>query len=303
MKRIFVFSVLLFLLAKLPAQTWAPTGVTWHYSFSQLMSYGYLEIDCIYDTIILGKECKTFQKTQFGYTFPGVYDTVNLGKEYTYLDSNSNIVYRYFDNKFDTLYNFNAQIGDVWKVHGLHVSTDSGTVLVDSIGYRVINSDTLKSIFVSTIDGSCIGWYSAEIVERIGCINDYMFPNYVSCIADLGEGGPLRCYSDEYFPIFITGESSYCDFITSIDSFVSTEDYIEIYPNPTSSNIIIRRKNMSLTDVKIVLFSSSNQKVFEYELNLTKDFQIDMGDLKSGLYFLQVTNDKGVFILEKVIKQ
>lgn len=303
MKRIFIFSVLLILLAKLSAQTWAPAGATWHYSFNQMYSYGYLEVGYTNDTIILGKDCKTFQKTQFGYSFPGVYDTVNLGKEFTYLDSNSNIVYRYFDSKFDTLYNFNAQTGDVWKVHGMHISPDSGIVVVDSIGYRVINSDTLKSIFVSTINGSCIGWSSAEIVERIGCINDYMFPNYVSCIADFVEGGPLRCYSDDNFPIFVTDESSYCDFITSIDSYVNVEDFIEVYPNPTSSSIIIKSKNMSMTDMKIVLLSSLGQKIFEYDLNLTKDFQIDLSNLKSGLYFLQVTNDKGVYIIKKIIKE
>lgn len=301
MKRIFIFSVLLILLAKLSAQTWAPAGATWHYSYSQMFSYGYLEIEYTYDTTILGKECKSLQKTQFGYYYPGVYDTVNLGKEFTYLDSNSNIVYRYFDSKFDTLYNFNAQTGDMWKVHGMHVSPDSGIVVVDSIGYRVINTDTLKSIFVSTIYGSCIGWPSVEIVERIGCINDYMFPNYVTCVADLGEGGPLRCYSDDNFPIFVTGESSYCDFITSIDSNVNAEEFIEVYPNPTSSMINI--KNTSMTGIKIVLISSLSQIIFEYDLNLTRDFQIDMSNLKSGIYFLQVTNDKGVSMVEKIIKE
>jgi hypothetical protein len=161
----------------------------------------------------------------------------------------------------------------------------------------------LKSLFVSTISGSCIGWNSTEIIEKIGCINEYMFPNYVSCIADLGEGGALRCYSDDNFPIFVTGESSYCDFITSIDSYANIQDFIEVYPNPTSSSIIIKSKLMSTTDMKIVLLSSLSQKIYEYDLNLEKEFLIDMSNLKSGHYFLQVTNDKGAYMIKKIIKE
>ena len=302
MKRIFILLVLLIVVAKLNAQTWAPNGATWHYTFNQMFSYGYVKIVHTSDTTVLSKNCKILQKTQYGYSYPGVYDTINLGKEFTYFDSTSNIVYRYFDNKFDTLYNFNALTGNKWTVHGMHGSPDSGIVVVDSIGQIIINSDTLKSLFVSTITGSCIGWSSAEIVERIGCINDYMFPNYIACVMDAGEGGPLRCYSDDNFPIYMTGETTYCDFITSIDSYINKIELVDIYPNPTSSSIIIRNKNTLPTDFNVVLMSSLSQKVFEYDIYLTKDFIIDISDLKTGLYLLQITNDKGYNMTKKIIK-
>jgi hypothetical protein len=299
MKKIIFTLTLIFNLTILFAQTWAPTGATWHYSFMQMFSYGYVKIVSITDTTILGNDCKILQKTQFGYSSPGVYDTVNLGKEFTYLDTNSNIVYRYFNNKFDTLYNFNALIGDKWTVHGIHGTSDSGIVVVDSIGYRVINSDSLKSIFVSTISGSCIGWYSSEIVERIGCIAEYMFPNYVSCIVDLGEGGALRCYTDNNFPVYTTGEASYCDFITSIDSYLILKDFIEVYPNPAIDRVTINYAKRQ--DLKIQVYNMIGECVLQSFLTGNTN-NIDIRTLEKGMYLIKLSG-KDWTIQRKLVKE
>jgi hypothetical protein len=249
------------------------------------------------DTTVISKRCKVLQKTQFGYSYLGVYDTVNLGNEFTYLDSTSNIVYRFFDNKFDTLYNFNALIGDKWRVHGMHNTTDSGIVVVDSIGKKIINSDTLQAIFMSTVTGSCIGWSSVEVVERLGCINDYMFPNYISCVADLSEGGPLRCYTDDNFPIYMTGESAHCDFITSIVSYKNINDIIEIYPNPATDNLIIEAPQNAIIEIANI----QGQLIKTFTTKSAKT-NINVSALPSGVYVVQVKSEK-VYKVGRFVKE
>lgn len=303
MKRIAVLFPLLLLSLMLNGQSWAPAGATWHYTYSQMMSYGYIEIKYVNDTIIQSNNCKVLQKTAYGYSYPGVYDTTVIGNEYTHFDSLNNIVYRYFDGSFDTLYYFNAQPGDTWKVMGLLNFPDSGRVIVDSTGFEIINSDTLKSIYVSAINGSCVGWYSGKIVEKIGCITDYMFPNYISCVMDVSEGGPLRCYSDDNFPLFSTGQAVSCDFITSANDFTTQNEQFIIYPVPASKCIAIENNNLMNKNILIEVYTLQGEKIFKENTLYNNKFQIDISGLNSGLYFLKITNDKGILFSKKFVKE
>ena len=284
------------------SQTWAPSGASWHFSYNQMMSYGFIKIDYVGDTTIQSVNCKVLLKTQYGYGFPGNYDTTVIGKEYTYFDNN--VVYYFKLNQFDTLYNFNAQPGDMWSVKTSYPVDDSSQVIVDSIGYEVINSDTLKSIFVSPVAGSCVGWYNGtKILEQIGCINGYMFPEFINCIMDAGEGGSLRCYTDDAFPLISFDSLHACDFITNISVKYISEESINIYPIPASTKLTIKNKNTLFPIVKIVLMTTQGQKVFENQTQLQQTTEIDISYLPKGIYFLQITNSEDFSLIRKMIKE
>ena len=308
MKKLIFFLLLISITTSITSQTWAPSGATWNFSFNEMFSFGYVKIEYVKDTIIQSKCSKILKKTQYGYSYPGVYDTINSGKEYTYLDSVKNIIYRYFNNHFDTLYNFNAKIGDTWKVHGMHGFRDSGIVKVSNIGYDTINSVILKSIFVQTISG-CVGWYSAKIIERIGCINDYMFPNFISCVADVGEGGPFRCYSDNNFELYSTGEAKTCDYITGINNINKSAGF-KICPNPATSyiNIVhspqttVNSQNSSEKYV-LTLRNMEGQEVKKLRMENGELRTIDVRNLRSGIYFLTMQNDKESYVRKVVIEK
>ncbi|MCX6256282.1 MAG: T9SS type A sorting domain-containing protein [Bacteroidia bacterium] len=299
MKQIILLSAIMIITCSMNAQTWAPAGATWYFSYSTMMSYGYIKIEYKKDSVIQNKNCKLLQKTAYGCTYPGYLDTALIGNEYTYFDSVRNVVYRYFNNQFDTLYNFNAQVGDMWQV-GRQVFADSGTVVVDSTGYEIINSDTLKSIYVSKLSGSCVGWYSAKIVERIGCINEFIFPDYNFCISDVDEGGPFRCYHDNNFNLYSSGIESTCDHIAGINT--PYESFI-IYPVPVSSSLVIEICNPKEYYPKIELLNMQGQEVFEGNMNVVKRFIIDMSMLQSGMYIFKIINNYGIVMTKKIIKE
>lgn len=216
---------------------WAPEGATWHYSYNNFSITGYIEIKYIGDSLIDGKVCKVLEKKLYSYDYATtISDTINLGLEFTYSDSNK--VYYYRFDQFFVLYNFNAQPGDWWEIAGWSIpgSCDSiGKIEVDSIGTIVINSDTLKYLKISRKDSS--DWQLGSIiVEKIGCIDHYMFPEPFMCALDMNEGGgPFRCYFDNTFGLYQSGIASACDYITSIDYLDYPNNNLIIYPNPVKN--------------------------------------------------------------------
>jgi Secretion system C-terminal sorting domain len=89
-----------------------------------------------------------------------------------------------------------------------------------------------------------------------------------------------------------------CDTLTSITN-VTEEELINISPNPTNQKLTIDSKqkinSYKLTDVKGVTFK-------EEKLSTSKHFEIDLSNIKQGIYFLHIETDKGVFV-KKVIRQ
>lgn len=306
MKTITTLSVFLLLSTMIFSQTWSPDGAKWHYNYGNLGGQGFVVTEYVNDSLIMGKNCKVFQKVQKIYSsIDYMQHTYDLGEEFTYLDTTNNVVYRLVANQFDTLYNFNALPGDRWTVRNHYGYV--GIVNVDSIGTKIINGETLKAIYVSTIDpgfeGSCIGWQSAEIVERVGPINEYMFPEFISCAADGQEGGALRCYEDNSFNLYSTNSSIDCDFILASNSLDDIDELIDVYPNPVSQNLVVSIKNEKLNDSKLILLNTLGQIIAIYDVTSFKALKIDMNELDSGVYFLQVFNDQVIYGSKKILKE
>lgn len=290
-------------------QTWVPPGADWHYGFDRAdpwLNYGYIEIKAIGDTVILGKTCRILDQIQVRYNTwyptPG-FDTTSLGQVYTYADSTK--VYTYKNNRFYTLYDFGASVGTVWTVcwYG-QIPPDTGQVKVDAIDYSVINGDTLKTLYVSRVNGSCIGWHSAIILERLGCINEYIFPDYdVSCIMDVQINGYFRCYLDHTFPLYsVNNTDTICEYIyTGTEELDKDKETLNITPNPAVNYLSVESSEPGWKISRISLFTIQGKKVLECIQNDGLKSEIDVSSIYPGLYVLNVINEQGVQIRKKVI--
>ena len=283
---------------------WAPEGATWHYSYNNFSITGYIEIKYIGDSLIDGKVCKVLEKKLYSYDYvTTISDTINLGLELTYSDSNK--VYYYRFDQFFVLYNFNAQPGDWWEIAGWSIpgSCDSiGKIEVDSIGTIVINSDTLKYLKISRKDSS--DWQLGSIiVEKIGCIDHYMFPEPFMCALDMDEGGgPFRCYFDNTFGLYQSGIASACDYITSIDYLDYPNNNLIIYPNPVKNILNINWDDKINRQLNIKIFNLTGQLVLE--TNIEKDNKnqyIDLSTLPSNIYLIKLTDIHGNYWIKKII--
>ena len=81
---------------------------------------------------------------------------------------------------------------------------------------------------------------------------------------------------------------------TSPDVESIVENKVAVYPNPMSDVLNIELGD-SQTD--IVIYNSLGQVVRRYE-NMSGDMQINVAELKSGMYFIRINNET-----TKVIKR
>lgn len=293
-------------------QNWSPTGATWYYGFSVWMTEGYYKIEYIGDTTINAIQCKKLLKTIYWHDLAFMTsDTIVVGEEYTYADSDK--VYIYKHNQFYTLYDFSAQVGNTWTVPETkhYNGCDTvGTVKVDSIGTMIIVGQTLRYICVSLADTAQKWGWSAKIVERVGPIKhynsyDYLFPmkfDFCGMLLDeLIEGGNFRCYSDSTPFSYTSNIVPTCDFLTSVTSFEKKIDFVNLFPNPASDYIQYTISD-PYKDCMVSILNPEGSIIYNCK-NTFPENKISLTGIAAGIYFVMFQyNDKNVVRKLVVIK-
>jgi hypothetical protein len=102
--------------------------------------------------------------------------------------------------------------------------------------------------------------------------------------------------ADYYYDLFLAKLESIFVGIDKVNNSLN----ISVYPNPATEKIMVvipKGKNGSY----ITIFNIEGQELFQQEINATSTI-IDVGGLKSGIYFVKVVGIKGIQ-LGKFIKQ
>jgi hypothetical protein len=299
----------LFLLASdtLYSQTWSPPGAIWYYEYFNFGYSGYSEIKYTGDTVINSVTCKKLEKSMHVIDYLNQFQNYYLGAEYTYEQGGT--IYMYFNNHFDTLFNFNASIGDSWRLAGqppnANLCDSNSIVTVLDTGTLIINSLPLRYKKVLFNYGG--SWNHPDtIIEKIGTTFWYMIP-YDGCYAvDAYQGGPLRCYSDSSFAVYHHNYSNNCDFIIGLNEIEPTEDLILIYPNPVRERFTIDAGytgGFAIEDVEI--YSSVGEKIFSQKHTADskqKKIYVDTHSWSVGIYFVRIKSESGT-IVKKLVKQ
>ncbi|MGB3946377.1 MAG: hypothetical protein WBM13_00210 [Bacteroidia bacterium] len=304
----------------LKAQTWCPAGATWHYEYNDIWSTGYYKIEYKNDTIIAGFSCRKMSKTFYTYNYIfNSFDTLHLADEYTYSDADKVYLYRF--NDFYTLYDFSANVGDVWEVAGTNkysfASCDSvGFVKVDSIGTMSINGNILRYVCVSPTVNSKWGWVG-KVVEKIGPIinysssletYNYLFPNKLDfCgmnVDESHEAGFLRCYYDSVFGSYSTQITPSCEFLaTDIKENKNETVEFTIAPNPFYNESVIKYSiKKQYQTAEFVINDSFGEKIKMISIaDKQGTILLDRADFKNGIYVCTVSIDGKIVCIEKMI--
>ena len=75
---------------------------------------------------------------------------------------------------------------------------------------------------------------------------------------------------------------------------IATNDFVKVYPNPTTDKLIIVSKNLQ----KSTLYNVSGQKVLESDRN-----ELNVSELPTGVYLLHTTNKQNQLSTFKIIKK
>lgn len=282
--KIFFISILISQLTF--GQNWCDEGANWKYNYmSGFGTEGYTEISYVGDTLIEGQLSKKLNKQRIAYDLVALQDVYSdYGYEYTYEESG--IVYLWYNNHWDTLYNFQAEVGDSWRMAKQPLLTqDSNSVLnVVAKGIKNINGIDLNYLVVD-FNGT---WYTDTIVEKIGFIGSYMFPydGYDGGL-DVNEGGAFRCYEDDQFSTYKPYFSGECDYTVGI-SELDQEKIFSIFPNPVSTTLNIIGESFFDCDYKIY------NEIGSLKMCGKISNSIDISSLGNGLHIISIDNNSKI---------
>lgn len=267
------------------AQNWAPNGAQWHYSYYGFLP-GYVDIAYSGDTLIDGQVTKKLSKTFHGLGWGMGVTSFGIGTEYTY-EANG-VVYLRYQNQWDTLYNFNAQVGDSWRMAKqpiTNVINQNSRIKILATGNLIINNETRKYLVAEKCDSNynSLGWINDTLIENIGFLHDYLLPyDQFDGAVDGNEGGPFRCYSDNNFALYKPNYLEVCDYIMGTAELEGNASF-QVYPNPVSDQINIPESLIQQYNHYRIL-SNDGKVIQEGQTTAT----LDVANLPAGNYTLLI---------------
>ena len=308
MKKDLLIVLSLIVLTTIKAQIWCPPGAQWHYTRYYGPYTAYAKHTFVNTVTINSLTCQEIN--YYSQYYSQMNNAVNTYSTNIYTHVNNNILYLLDpnSNNFDTLFNFNAVIGSKWGLPNKStVNCSKSRVLVTDTGHNVIQGVNLKW-FKVTLTSYVYNWPNPvtandTIYERLGCLTQYFFGSEDVCptITDATKGGPLRCYSDNQI-INYKRYSGLCNDLyipTTIKEYL-TEIKLQVYPIPANDVLNIDMIELPSSEKSIIKIKDLLGKtVLENELNK----QINIKDLKPGIYFLHFYNQEKLIAMQKIIKQ
>jgi hypothetical protein len=292
MKKLLLF-LTLFLSLNNSAQSWCTPGSVWHFGDYFVAGSGYKRMEYLYDTLIAGNTCNKIKVLRIGFGSMGFYS--NTSFMYTY--ANNNVVYLKDANSsnFDTLYYFNATIGNKWRTAPTSMAACAASyVTVLDTGHTIIQGQNLKWYTISyTLSPSVVSYAPNDTVfERLGAVLSYPYywGNICATYYDADIGGPLRCFTDNQINDYRRNYSGPCDYLyVSLNEQPLSGNFNRLYPNP-----VIDKLHFSHAEKfdRITVSNAFGQTVKEV-YNVINEYEIDVSDLSAGMYYVKTENNAG----------
>jgi hypothetical protein len=306
MRKILLITLILFSLNS-QSQVWCTPGSVWHYQDGGLGFTGCKRLDYLYDTVINGKICQKMKEYRSGITTSSTYSYTR----YFYTHTSNNVVFLLYGNSFDTLYNFNAIIGDKWRIPPVSYSLCGGSyVTVADTGHSIIQGQNLKWLnLATTLLPPNISWkFGGFVYERIGAVQTYPYAKNNACSnnVDAGIGGYLSVFSDQQISAYRYMNWSRCeDTFLSLSQPGSITPGITLYPNPSSGVLHMGLSEESFGKALILKISDPAGRLIK-QLPLQSGLRnqsVDLKQLAEGLYLLTVCEGSKVIYQGKLIRQ
>lgn len=312
-KTIITMAILLLAAAGMAqAQTheFAPVGAEWYYGRQTMFTWGYIKIMVTNDTIIDGHACSILHKEEHGFNYysQNLYN-FDLGREFIAQKKDSVLIYR--KGRFYKLFDFSAEIGDSWPVPG---DEEDGEVILCGKGTEIVNGNELRYILITDEISSPYGYGNGmmgdtlfppdtiKVLERIGPIGCYLLPTPRNTLDYDGEGGILRCYSDDIVEVNYSWPFVNCDYID--DNHVGFDENVQIskygiYPNPTNKSIRITISDES--PISVCIFDPIGRRVYSEVIAGMHFYEINLSFLNPGIYCITISDGLNTYS-NKIIK-
>ncbi|MCA6436382.1 MAG: T9SS type A sorting domain-containing protein [Bacteroidetes bacterium] len=303
-----LFALLLIISLKITAQSWCPLGAEWYFYWQDAFKApGHIKYNYTGTVTINNKVCQQINAYKIDFSPNLVTTYTSSYNVYTYTDNNVVYLTNSIGTSFDTLYNFNANVGDKWSLTPKNYTCCAlSRVNVTATGTQVVQGVTLKWLKVSitgfsAFSNTTTGPFNDTIMERTGAFKYSLFETFPICpyVSDGPQEKSLRCYSDNQILNYkkVSGACNY----TYVSLLESKKDnkYFELFPNPTNSKISLSLPQYLTSKIQII--NSLGQQIFESTTAQYK-LEIDCSNWLSGIYLVYISNNEGKEVV-KLIKE
>lgn len=301
-----------------------PPGAQWTYKHKGAIAGidGYVEYKYSGNVLIGSTSCQqitgTFKGWHIGWSYLNTNTVIpNVKTYYTY--QANNVVYLYNGSTFDTVVNFNAAIGDKWlelrypgnaqctNARSHYLVTDTNRVVINNFSLKRITTTCVYTA-TSVTTGTTVTTYTRNnvFIERL-----LMQGSTLGNIADLftfhcNQDGvhdypmvQFSCYKDDFFPLYNVSGTS-CDNLTGLDADQGANGTVAVYPNPTQ-NILRVEAIVPANLFELEIISAQGQIL--KQLTLTGWAELDLSDLKQGIYILTMKTIGKPMVTKKIFKE
>ena len=188
------------------------------------------------------------------------------------------------------LYDFGVSVGDTVYIKYAYPNPPK-TLIVQNI-------DTINGIKIIYLDGEYgFGdvWY-----EGIGSPLGLFWAGYIPALNGISQGYHLNCFKQndtiKYLDNYQCGKC-FCQNFIDIEEETINAETIQIYPNPTSGQIIVKtlRATSPHDDTSSLQIYDITGRIVQTQLiasqRNTNELTIDISNLQNGIYFLQIENE------------
>jgi hypothetical protein len=151
-------------------------------------------------------------------------------------------------------------------------------------------SDFTGTLTFSYLEGELNGIAEGNLVLELQAEDG----SWMSYIGTVDETNNTVSYNFNDAVSFKTVTASAAGATLTVEDLSPAASGIYVYPNPTANRVYIQADNL----IKAVLFDLMGRKVLE-----TNQDQIDISNMSSGSYILQVTTQNNTTETFKIIKQ
>ena len=259
-------------------KTWNVLSVAWVGPFPWDTSYSTVSYKFLGDTIINSKEYFKLYKSDEEY--PSNWDLWCFMRE----DSNKRIWYRdWFADDESLMYDFSVEVGD-----SIFAGIEPVYLHIDSISVDTINQEERKKYWISCNE---MPEYHETWIEGIGSSKGICWGGSVLIV---GGWYRLLCMSELDNLIYQNPDYESCYLITGINEF--EDPHLKLYPNPARNFIIIENsENIQIESISLINLKGQKIKLFDAEKR-----HLDITKINSGVYFISVSTEIGVWA-EKII--
>ena len=303
--KMFFLVLILFFSIQSNAQVWIDNNATWYYDWSSIGFGGFEEISYTQDTLIDGVLCQKIEAAQHEF-YPAADGEINYLGVQNYLAGityvHGDTVFYRNNNEFFTLFNFGAQVDDIWVIsttnpNDFSLCNDTSKVKVTQVGIVTINSINYRTLTLESISGSPYK-LEGEFVERFGSIGSSsgkaFFPISYGCDSSVFYDLYIfnfKCFEDDSFNLY-NPSGSICYYVSNIVN--PKLDKFSVYPNPSTDLLYIDINSSNIKQIEI--YSMYGEVVFSSRKINYNQIIFNISELVSGQYFVKIGETYSKFI-------